>query len=293
MGNDGGSIPRRCELVKEKKKEEKADPVESERAKWRVCTMTNEPLKEPIVVDDLGHLYNKESILNHLKVLKGISLDANTTTTTTSTTTSSSSSSQLPPVTTTSSAFSHITSLKDITQINCTRNTSLSKDKKIESSLVVICPITQLETGHYKFIVIRLCGCVMSERAIKEIPSDTCLVCGKAYNKEIDIIPLNPSPDELPTLKKRMEERKQQEKNSKKKRKSTETSEKSEKSEKTKSVHQSSTSTSKNVDDTSVEKKKKKAIDNLLPPSTTTTQTTTTSTSTTKKSIPLPMTTKA
>eukprot|EP01112_Ceratiomyxa_fruticulosa_P002158 TRINITY_DN1227_c0_g1_i1.p1 TRINITY_DN1227_c0_g1~~TRINITY_DN1227_c0_g1_i1.p1 ORF type:complete len:284 (-),score=77.99 TRINITY_DN1227_c0_g1_i1:84-935(-) len=279
MGNDGGSIPRRCELVKEKKKEEKPDPVESERAKWRVCTMSNEPLKEPIVVDDLGHLYNKESILNHLKVLKGI---ADPTSNTTSTSSEPSSSSTATPSSLTSS-FAHITSLKDIVQINCTRNPSLSKDKKSETSSVVVCPITQLETGHYKFIVIRSCGCVMSERAIKEIPSDTCLVCAKVYNKETDVIPLNPSPSELSVLKKRMEDRKQQEKSSRKKRKSSETekSEKSEKSEKTKNVEQGSSSSSKNVDE-SIEKKKKKTIDNLLPE--------TSSSSSTKKSVSLPMT---
>jgi hypothetical protein len=50
MGCDGGSIPRREELVKLKKKAEKVDPIEVERIKWFTCAMSEERLKEPIVV---------------------------------------------------------------------------------------------------------------------------------------------------------------------------------------------------------------------------------------------------
>lgn len=66
MGCDGGSIPRREELVKLKKKAEKVDPTEVERIKWFTCAMSNERLKEPIVACELGHLYNKEAVIRAL-----------------------------------------------------------------------------------------------------------------------------------------------------------------------------------------------------------------------------------
>jgi hypothetical protein len=66
MGCDGGSIPRREELVKLKKKAEKADPTEVERIKWFTCAMSTERLKEPIVACELGHLYNKEAVIRAL-----------------------------------------------------------------------------------------------------------------------------------------------------------------------------------------------------------------------------------
>lgn len=66
MGCDGGSIPRRDELVKLKKKAEKVDPGEIERIKWFTCALSNEKLKEPVVTCELGHLYNKEAVIRCL-----------------------------------------------------------------------------------------------------------------------------------------------------------------------------------------------------------------------------------
>src|SRR5690242_966373 len=66
MGGDGGSIPTRADLVKTKEKEKKADPHEQQRIKWLYCTMSNEPLAEPVVADEFGNLYNKEHVLKFL-----------------------------------------------------------------------------------------------------------------------------------------------------------------------------------------------------------------------------------
>lgn len=68
------------------------------------------------------------------------------------------------------------------------------------------CPITMKEmNGHQRFIFFWTCGCVMSEQALKEMPSDgTCLVCGKAYDKEQDVYPLNPKPEEAAILQERL-----------------------------------------------------------------------------------------
>jgi hypothetical protein len=66
MGNDGGSISHRTEMVKTKQKEERKDNFEMARAKSRFCAMTKEPLREPIAVCKMGMLYNKEEIIKRL-----------------------------------------------------------------------------------------------------------------------------------------------------------------------------------------------------------------------------------
>lgn len=54
MGADGGTIPKRCELVRNKKKKEKVDKNVAAAAKYRACQATQEPLKKPIVACKLG-----------------------------------------------------------------------------------------------------------------------------------------------------------------------------------------------------------------------------------------------
>ena len=66
MGNDGGSIPRREELVKLKKKKVQVEKGEQNRSKWGLCTLTKQPLAPPIAVDKLGFLYNKVAVLEAL-----------------------------------------------------------------------------------------------------------------------------------------------------------------------------------------------------------------------------------
>jgi len=51
------------------------------------------------------------------------------------------------------------------------------------------CPITGLEmSGRYRFVFFLTCGCVVSERAAKNISN--CPLCNKPYNPE-DLIVLN------------------------------------------------------------------------------------------------------
>jgi hypothetical protein len=95
MGNDGGSIPDRRDLVRNKPKAEQADKANQTRARWFFCalskvcvrlsrkqdatggdrvTSTNQlcfvrkqrPLQEPIVSCDLGKLYNKDALIEFL-----------------------------------------------------------------------------------------------------------------------------------------------------------------------------------------------------------------------------------
>jgi len=194
MGCDGGSIPRREELVQLKKNPEKADEKELERIKWTSCTLSKEPLRTPIVACELGFLYNKEAVLKHL-IDKSI------------------------PET-----FSHIKSLKDLVHVNFKENTDFKALGEKQNTSVFdlaedspfVCPITGLLVGsNHKFSVLKTCGCVFSDRALRECPSEACLMCNKPFTPQ-DVLILNPDEEELKVLKQKLKERKSSEKKEKK-----------------------------------------------------------------------------
>ena len=62
MGCDGGTIPRRDELVKTKKRPEQKDKDSELRFRWRHCAIKQDALQKPIVTCELGRLYNKVSL---------------------------------------------------------------------------------------------------------------------------------------------------------------------------------------------------------------------------------------
>jgi len=179
MGCDGGSIPTRVELVKVKKKEEQQrENNEFERSRWHCCTLSKEPLKGPVVCCRLGNLYSKEAVI--LCLLEK----------------------SLPP------EFSHIRSLKDLTPVNFTPNPAW-EEKPFLSYVTTgngpapfICPVTGLEVnGHHSFSVLRRCGCVFADRALKEVQSSECLQCREPFTTE-DVQPLNPKPEVRELLQK-------------------------------------------------------------------------------------------
>ncbi|KAI9717360.1 MAG: hypothetical protein M1828_007248 [Chrysothrix sp. TS-e1954] len=72
MGNDGGSIPTRGELVKQSARnpttsELKATTLERQSHLWSHCNLNlQKPLSHPIVSDALGRLFCKESVIQWL-----------------------------------------------------------------------------------------------------------------------------------------------------------------------------------------------------------------------------------
>lgn len=66
MGCDGGSIPRRDELVKTKQREEKPEAAEQLKTQYSTCYLSKQALEKPIVGCLLGKIYNKSSIINYL-----------------------------------------------------------------------------------------------------------------------------------------------------------------------------------------------------------------------------------
>jgi len=168
MGNDGGSIPGRKDLVKEKAKEIKIDNEIIGKARATLCTLTKQKLKKPIVACRLGFLYNKESILKSL-------IDKN-----------------LPK------DFAHILTLKDIVDV------TIRENSKSSATFQFMCPISQTEfNGLNKFILLWSCGCIISEKAFletKEKSKNKCILCNKNYSKD-DIISLNMGPLEQEKIK--------------------------------------------------------------------------------------------
>ena len=66
MGNDGGSIPTRGELVRTRSPPPRMDPVLQLVALWYYCALSAERLRAPVVACELGRLYNKDAVIKHL-----------------------------------------------------------------------------------------------------------------------------------------------------------------------------------------------------------------------------------
>lgn len=88
---------------------------------------------------------------------------------------------------------SHIKSLKDVKNLNMSPNPAYS-DHADDGGFDVrsapyICKLIGLEmTGKFRFVALWSCGCVFSERALKEIKSKDCsLVCLYFFKKNFKI----------------------------------------------------------------------------------------------------------
>lgn len=198
MGCDGGTIPRRDELVKTKKKPEQKDKNAETVAKWKHCAISQDPLRKPIVACELGKLYNKEAVIEHL-IKKDVA---------------------------TAEVAGHIKKLSDIKELNLTRKNGYEAKNNHNGDEYVdfndsqyICPVTGVDmNGRLRFYFLWKCACVLSERAIKEVKSETCHKCGKPFD-ENDIIIINGTDEEITELRVKMVERRRVAKLEKKKKK--------------------------------------------------------------------------
>ncbi|KAI8371719.1 Rtf2 RING-finger-domain-containing protein [Radiomyces spectabilis] len=199
MGNDGGSIPRRIELVKEKQKDIRLNPDLERLAAWFHCALSKQPLEPPIVADALGKLYNQDAVIEYL-LDKSAYGDAD-------------------------KICSHIHSMKDTTKLNLTPNPAYSEAAtgaatmgNLEQDIKArfICPISMKEmNGKHRFVYFDTCGCVIAEQSLKEIPSKECVTCGKPFENE-NVIVINPQKEELEGMKAAMEAKKAKAKAAKK-----------------------------------------------------------------------------
>ena len=140
------------------------------------CALSQEPLRAPVVMCAMGQLFNKDALIEYMLAKH-----------------------KYPH-------FSHITQLKDVANVTlqwteataapASSSSSESKDNNAssisasdpssEQRALYCCPITALPSnGTNKFVAMQPCGCVISERALRQVGAgagakiDTCIVCGK------------------------------------------------------------------------------------------------------------------
>ncbi|KAH7175344.1 Rtf2 RING-finger-domain-containing protein [Dactylonectria macrodidyma] len=162
MGNDGGSIPKRHELVKNAARaktisELKATALESLSHAWTHCALSGEPVDlDTLVSDWRGRLYNYEAVLNALMP--------------------SDEPAEITP------ASLGIKSLRDVVRLK------VSKEGKN-----LVCPISMKELGpSTKAVYLIPCGHVFAEVAVKEIQEKACPECATEYSQD-NVIPLLPT----------------------------------------------------------------------------------------------------
>jgi hypothetical protein len=171
MGNDGGSIPTRRELVKNATRipntsELKATQLEAQSHAWTYCPLSNRPLTAPIVSDCAGTLYNKDAILEQL-LPKDVDVPASII-------------KEKEDV-----LQGRVKGLRDVVDVKF----MVVKEGKEEKE---ICPITSKELGpSTKAVYLVPCGHAFSEVAIREVAGETCVECNEPYTSE-NVIPILP-----------------------------------------------------------------------------------------------------
>ncbi|XP_075474000.1 uncharacterized protein LOC142505065 [Primulina tabacum] len=191
-GGDGGATgaeSRDCYLnMYAVKKPDKVDPNELRLSKWVNCSLSNEPLRHPLVIDKLGNLFNKEALVEGLL------------------------SKNLPK------ELGYIKGLKDMIAVELVQIPGV---RGVDRAVKFQCPISGLEfNGKYKFFAMRSCGHVLSAKSLKEVKSSACLVCHKEFI-ENDKIVINGSEDEVTALWEKMKEEKAKKDHGKKSKKVT------------------------------------------------------------------------
>ncbi|KAA1096403.1 hypothetical protein PGT21_015538 [Puccinia graminis f. sp. tritici] len=165
MGNDGGSIPKRDDLVRTRASKGRVDEQEKQSTKWTECSLSKQKLEDPIVCDRLGKLYNKSSVLEFLIDQNHFGQDGK-------------------------QVAGHLRSLKDVINVQLTKNTQ---------SHSWICPISLKEFGigigkcELRWLCLVDCGCILTEPGLKQVDGNDCPVCGKTVTESITV---NPSAEE-------------------------------------------------------------------------------------------------
>jgi hypothetical protein len=169
MGGDGGTIQNRrdCLRINKDRKDDSMSRDMKRATKWLHCSLSQEPLSKPIVGCRLGRMYNKEKLIEYMLDKQG-------------------------PVA--PEAMSHIRSMKDVKTLNICDNGHKPDSFKFASWTTTphfpfCCPIMGLEmNGVYKFSFLWNCGCLMAERAIRQLATSECPNCNKSFSSEEVII---------------------------------------------------------------------------------------------------------
>jgi len=241
---------------------------EQARQKWNMCALSGEALRPPIVICELGKLYNRSAIV---EFLLGEGMFVNNK-------------EELKK-----NGFGHITSIKNMTEVHLTKNEAV-ESKKATTNLDTtvhepgrfICPVTQLETnGMHQFCALKTCGHVFSEKALNLFQELTaCWTCNFPYTKE-DVVPIYGNEKQVAELEEKLKQRLEREKGKKKEKEDKKRKRREEKEEKKEKKGEEKEERKEKRGE-----EKKLAIEGPKKPisgTTTSTTTTTTTTTTTKE----------
>ena len=186
MGGDGGTIAANRKYMRGYKDHSERLEGKDEKAagKEKICTcaITGAPLQEPIVACELGNFYNKEAVLQGL-LSKSLG-----------------------------EPFSHITRLRDVKTLVLKRGGAGKDGHKVFYE----CPVTGVElNGSQPFSIVWSTGCVVSEKAIKEVGVEQ-LQDEYGPFSAMDLVPVAPPDGAVPEVRARMDERRASAKTDKK-----------------------------------------------------------------------------
>ncbi|KAF8632097.1 hypothetical protein AX15_002050 [Amanita polypyramis BW_CC] len=211
MGNDGGSIPDRRDLVRTKPKAEQADKANQTRARWLFCALSKKKLQEPVVSCALGKLYNKDALIEFLldKTAYGDG----------------------------EKICGHIRSLKDVKTLKLTPNPTSTPPEPTRDAAhnhaQFVCPLNLKEmTGSQPFVYITTCGCVFTQSGLKTVVKvavssppekekekededsasrgrkqdlELCPQCGGKFSRKDNVRIINPGPEDEERMREEMD----------------------------------------------------------------------------------------
>ncbi|MEW5299104.1 MAG: hypothetical protein WDW36_002150 [Sanguina aurantia] len=216
-GGDGGSTgaeSRSCYLeMYLGKRHDKVNPAEELAAKWTRCHLTGEPLAHPVVIDDLGNLYNKDAVvhallhktmppsLRHISALRHVAqlqLVPNPAAETRQRAAAASAAAAAAAGSSSSASATAKASASATPPTNLIGSMGPSNDADF------ICPVSGVDfNGRYRFVVFRPTGAVVSEKALKEVPTVVKELFGRAWQEE-DLVHINPTGEALERLQVRV-----------------------------------------------------------------------------------------
>ncbi|KAL8745341.1 MAG: hypothetical protein Q9184_007886 [Pyrenodesmia sp. 2 TL-2023] len=180
MGNDGGSIPTRRELVREAAKDKTSTQVKEVQTEklehyWSYCALSQKPLAPPIVSDSTGNLYNKDAVLEHLLGAGKQSREEN--------------------VADNDRTTGTIRSLRDVVEVQFGVEEDEEAETRDSKSVPtrLVCPVSGKRLGPgVKAVYLVPCGHAFAESAVREMPGEQCLQCNETYTAD-NVIPILPA----------------------------------------------------------------------------------------------------
>jgi len=193
MGGDGGCIASRVDMVKTKgydfirgpkcgglgitpsvicrTEEDRVGKREGRKMHMGLCNISQQKLRHPIAVCRLGHLMNKEMLMEGL-LSKSLGTQ-----------------------------FEHIRSLKDVKTV---------KIDLVDDHPVCPISKRELDDGACRSVALWNCGCVMEQKSHQQgkdakTKIDKCVVCGAEVT---EVITLAPDAEELEEMRKKLPQRK-------------------------------------------------------------------------------------